>query len=73
MPMLTHRRGRVLAAALVVVALAAAALLTWMIFWMRRQARSIKRELEGQIEHALATGSAFARATRSASSTSGTG
>ena len=42
--------------------LAAAGLLTWMIFWMRRQARSIKRELEGQIEHALATGSAFALA-----------
>src|SRR5207244_8439801 len=42
--------------------LVAAGLLTWMIFWMRRQARSIKRELEGQIEHALATGSAFALA-----------
>jgi high-affinity iron transporter len=35
----------------------AAALLTWMIFWMRRQARTIKRELEEQVEHALATGS----------------
>ena len=40
----------------------AAALLTWMIFWMRRQARSIKHELEAQVEHALATGSAFALA-----------
>jgi high-affinity iron transporter len=40
----------------------AAALLTWMIFWMRRQARTIKRELEAQVEHALATGSAFALA-----------
>jgi high-affinity iron transporter len=40
----------------------AAALLTWMIFWMRRQARTIKRELEEQVEHALATGSAFALA-----------
>ena len=40
----------------------AAALLTWMIFWMRRQARTIKRELEDQVEHALATGSAFALA-----------
>lgn len=38
--------------------LAAAGLLTWMIFWMRRQARSIKRELEGQVENALARGSA---------------
>ncbi len=40
--------------------LAAAALLTWMIFWMRRQARHIKRELEDQVEHALAKGSSFA-------------
>jgi high-affinity iron transporter len=40
----------------------AAVLLTWMIFWMRRQARTIKRELEAQVEHALATGSAFALA-----------
>jgi high-affinity iron transporter len=38
----------------------AAALLTWMIFWMRRQARTIKRELELQVEHALASGSALA-------------
>ena len=38
----------------------AAALLTWMIFWMRRQARTIKRELELQVEHALAKGSALA-------------
>ncbi len=38
----------------------AAALLTWMIFWMRRQARTIRRELEEQVEHALAKGSAFA-------------
>lgn len=38
----------------------AACLLTWMIFWMRRQARSIRRELEGQVESALATGSALA-------------
>jgi high-affinity iron transporter len=40
--------------------LAAAALLTWMIFWMRRQARFIKKHLEDQVEHALAKGSAFA-------------
>src|SRR5439155_13801558 len=42
--------------------LLAAALLTWMIFWMRRQARTIRHELEAQVEHALATGSAFALA-----------
>jgi high-affinity iron transporter len=40
----------------------AAGLLTWMIFWMRRQARFIKKELEGQVERALATGSSFALA-----------
>jgi len=40
----------------------AAGLLTWMIFWMRRQARTIKRELEAQIEDALAAGSALALA-----------
>lgn len=38
--------------------LAAAGLLTWMIFWMRRQARTIRKELETQVQHALATGSA---------------
>jgi high-affinity iron transporter len=42
--------------------LVAAGLLTWMIFWMRRQARSIRRELESQVESALATGSALALA-----------
>ena len=40
--------------------LAAAALLTWMIFWMRRQARSIRKDLEGQVTSALATGSSLA-------------
>jgi high-affinity iron transporter len=40
--------------------LIAASLLTWMIFWMRRQARFIKKELEDQVEHALAKGSALA-------------
>src|SRR5581483_8672761 len=39
--------------------LVAAGLLTWMIFWMRRQARSIRRELEEQVASALASGSAF--------------
>lgn len=45
-----------------VVMLTAASLLTWMIFWMRKQARTIKRHLEEQVEHALATGSALALA-----------
>jgi high-affinity iron transporter len=45
-----------------VVMLTAAGLLTWMIFWMRKQARTIKRHLESQVEHALATGSALALA-----------
>jgi high-affinity iron transporter len=42
--------------------LVAAALLTWMIFWMRRQARSIRQQLESQVESALATGSSLALA-----------
>lgn len=42
--------------------LVAAVLLTWMIFWMRRQARTIRKELETQVESALASGSAFALA-----------
>ncbi|MER3410061.1 MAG: iron transporter [Thermoleophilia bacterium] len=40
--------------------LLAAGLLTWMIFWMRRQARTIRRELEAQVESALVSGSALA-------------
>ena len=43
-----------------VTMLAAAGLLTWMIFWMRRQARSIRKDLEGQVTSALATGSSLA-------------
>ncbi len=39
------------------IMLAAAAMLTWMVFWMRRQARTIRKSLESQIEDALATGS----------------
>ena len=34
----------------------AAALVTWMIFWMRRTARTLKRELEGHMESALELG-----------------
>jgi high-affinity iron transporter len=40
-----------------VICVAAAGLLTWMIFWMRRHARSLKGELEGRAGAALATGS----------------
>jgi high-affinity iron transporter len=40
--------------------LAAATLLTWMIFWMRRQARTIRKDLEGQVQAALAAGSSVA-------------
>ena len=32
-----------------VAMLTAAGLLTWMIFWMRRPARSIRKELEAQV------------------------
>lgn len=37
----------------------AASLLVWMIFWMRRQARSIRIDLEGRTRAALAEGSAI--------------
>ena len=39
-----------------VVALLAAALLTWMIFWMGRQARNLRAGLEAQADTALETG-----------------
>ncbi|MET0953376.1 MAG: iron uptake transporter permease EfeU [Aeromicrobium sp.] len=34
----------------------AAALVTWMIFWMRRTARGLKKELEGELESAVLLG-----------------
>jgi high-affinity iron transporter len=37
----------------------AAAMLTWMVFWMRSQSRTLRRSLEGQVQTALATGSAL--------------
>ena len=37
---------------------AAVAVLTWMIFWMRKQAVNVKRELEARLEGAIAAGSA---------------
>lgn len=43
-------------------ALFAVVVLTWMLFWMRRQGRAIKGELEGGIEIALAGGSMLALA-----------
>ena len=43
-----------------IVSLAAVGVLTWMIFWMRRQARFIKGQLQEKVDVALATGSAFA-------------
>jgi high-affinity iron transporter len=49
------RRARTFA----VICFAAAALLTWMIFWMRAHARSLKGELEGRAERAMEQ-SAFA-------------
>lgn len=37
----------------------AVAVLTWMIFWMRRQAVNIKQDLEARIQGAIAAGSAL--------------
>jgi high-affinity iron transporter len=45
-----------------IVALAAAGVLTWMVFWMRRQARSMKGDLQRRVEEALASGSTVALA-----------
>jgi high-affinity iron transporter len=42
-----------------VTTILAAGLLVWMIFWMRRQARSIRTDLEGRTLAALAEGSAI--------------
>lgn len=40
------------------IMLAAAAMLTWMVFWMRSHARTIRKHLESQVEDALRVGSA---------------
>ena len=45
--------------AFAVICLAAAALLTWMIFWMRKHSRALKGELEAKASEALVAGSAF--------------
>jgi high-affinity iron transporter len=42
-----------------VVMLTAAALLTWMIFWMRSRARVLRSEIEGRTQAALDAGSAL--------------
>src|SRR4051812_16498588 len=44
-----------------VISAAAAAVLTWMIFWMARQSRAIKGDLEHRLDHALEHGSAVGR------------
>jgi high-affinity iron transporter len=41
-----------------ITTIVAAVLLVWMIFWMRRQSRSIRTDLEGKTRAALAEGSA---------------
>jgi len=43
-----------------IASLLAVGVLTWMIFWMRRQARHIKGELQERVSMALASGSALA-------------
>jgi high-affinity iron transporter len=43
-----------------IAAVFAVGVLTWMLFWMRRQGRALKGELEGQLDAALRTGSAAA-------------
>ncbi|HEY8490100.1 MAG TPA: iron uptake transporter permease EfeU [Dehalococcoidia bacterium] len=44
------------------VSLAAVAVLTWMIFWMRKQAVNIRKELQAQVDRALESGSTLALA-----------
>jgi high-affinity iron transporter len=42
-----------------VVMLTAAGLLTWMIFWMRKRARTLRTEIAGRTQPAIAAGSAL--------------
>ncbi len=39
------------------LSVAAVALVTWMVFWMKRTARSMKHELEKKVDHAVTVGS----------------
>jgi high-affinity iron transporter len=43
-----------------VFSLIAVAMVTWMIFWMQRTARNMKKHLEGGLDRALATGGLWA-------------
>src|SRR4051812_3305413 len=45
-----------------IIMLAAAGVLTWMIFWMRTQARAVKGELQAKVDHALIAGTTGALA-----------
>lgn len=45
-----------------IIAFTAAGVLTWMIFWMGKQARFIKGELHAKVDRAVAAGSTFALA-----------
>lgn len=42
------------------IGFSAAAVLTWMVFWMRRQARNIRGELHAKVDAALGAGSVLA-------------
>lgn len=44
--------------AFAIISLLAAAMLTWMIFWMRRQSASIKGDLQHRVESAIGSGRA---------------
>src|SRR4051812_25697457 len=45
--------------AFAVISLVAASVLTWMVFWMRRQSRAIKGDLEHKVDAALTSGRAM--------------
>jgi len=43
-----------------IAAIAAVTVLTWMLFWMRRQGRALKGQLERGVDVAISEGSTFA-------------